>query len=81
MGMHGEWTRTKQDHTRTPGNEMETAGMNKKSSRSLGMDKEWTRNPPGIVGECKVLVVSWHYLIWKSLLHSLNADSTPYSGH
>jgi hypothetical protein len=33
------------------------AGMDKESSRSLGMNKEWTRSPPGMVGECKVLVI------------------------
>ena len=29
--------------------------MDKESFRSLGMGKKWTRNPPGMVGECKVL--------------------------
>jgi hypothetical protein len=55
VGMDIEWMRTNQDQTRTPGNEMGTAEMDKESSRSLGMNKEWTRSPPGMVGECKVL--------------------------
>ena len=50
-----EWTQNGQGPTRTEPGLLGMAGMDKESSRSLGMNKEWTRSPPGMVGECKVL--------------------------
>ena len=42
--MRQEWTRTDQDS-------LGIHGMNKESTEI----QEWTRNPQGMVGECKVL--------------------------